>query len=149
MSRILRHFAQLSSVSYHAVKQALRKAAQLQPAAMLQRLVRRSAGAPVALARAALSGAAAPCACASVQELVPAAPGTVTPYSHHVFIRCAPPEDLAPPETSGREGLAWWPAVVEKCVLSAQNNDSRMVLSCDVFFTRHSHAGCRCLCVRS
>ena len=66
---------------------------------------------PAALLRAAST--AARCSCASVQELAPAAPGTVSAYNHHVFIRSAPPVDLAPPEASGRESL-WWPSVVEK-----------------------------------
>ncbi|KAK9827965.1 hypothetical protein WJX81_002585 [Elliptochloris bilobata] len=74
-------------------------------------------GLPAALLRVAST--AARCSCAAVRELSPAAPGTVTPYNHHVFIRSAPPEDLAPPETSGRDGL-WWPSVVEKLPVFAR-----------------------------
>ena len=80
----------------------------------MQRIAQCTANLPAAVLRAALS-TAAQCSCASIQELKPAAPGTVSPYNHHVFIRSAPPEDLALPETSGQDSL-WWPSVVEKCV---------------------------------
>ena len=42
-------------------------------------------------------------------DVIPPAPGTVTEYAHHVFIR-------SPPEPTDEQGLgAWWPPVVERC----------------------------------
>ncbi len=68
-------------------------------------LVRRSCRLSVASVRSIFIAAASTDA---VPAVLDPAPGTVTPYSHHIFIRTSPPSlDYAGPG-------AWWPKVVER-----------------------------------
>ena len=83
----------------------------------------------MALKRAACRAAAAQalhtCACAAAhdsladtarllqQPIFPAQPGTVTPYTHHVFVRASFDEETGRTQPPA---CPLWPAVVERCV---------------------------------